>query len=361
MYFPALDGLRAIAFLSVFFHHYGYMTFGWFGVDCFFVLSGFLITGILFDTVDQPHRVRNFYVRRTLRIFPLFYAVFAVLLLAYPLVHWQWDRRWLLWPAYFANFIGFFPHVPIDLATANVLNGVLPTRSGFVLNLGHFWSLCVEEQFYLVWPSIVFFVRRRRPLLWICAAAIVICPMLRILALTSFPARWLETGVLLRGTPFRLDTLLFGAAAALLYRGPHRARLLAIARPLAWAAALLFVVALRPPYLLVTAFAGQFIETIGLSLVALLSTGVVLRLLTPASRLYRPFCSRPLRWVGRISYGAYVFHDIPHSVYSRLTYPHRGGTMLVALAGTLLLASASYRFLETPFLRLKDRLSPAPA
>jgi len=70
-FYPALDGLRAIAFLMVFFQHYYSIPWGWTGVNIFFVLSGFLITGILFDSRNDAHRARNFYIRRTLRIFPL--------------------------------------------------------------------------------------------------------------------------------------------------------------------------------------------------------------------------------------------------------------------------------------------------
>src|ERR1700712_3651211 len=86
-FYPALDGLRAVAFLMVFFQHYLSMPWGWTGVNVFFVLSGFLITGILFDTRDAPNRARNFYVRRTLRIFPLYYAIFLALLLLQPIMH----------------------------------------------------------------------------------------------------------------------------------------------------------------------------------------------------------------------------------------------------------------------------------
>ena len=97
-FYPALDGLRAVAFLMVFGQHYLSLAWGWTGVNVFFVLSGFLITGILFDTRDDPHRARNFYVRRSLRIFPLYYGLFAILMLLWPVVHWRWDRLWLAWP-----------------------------------------------------------------------------------------------------------------------------------------------------------------------------------------------------------------------------------------------------------------------
>jgi peptidoglycan/LPS O-acetylase OafA/YrhL len=90
VYYPALDGLRAVAFIGVFLHHYMSLPYGWAGVDVFFVLSGFLITGILYDTQDEPHRARNFYIRRTLRIFPLYYGVLLFIFLLTPVLHWAW-------------------------------------------------------------------------------------------------------------------------------------------------------------------------------------------------------------------------------------------------------------------------------
>ena len=113
-FYPALDGLRACAVLMVFAQHYvlmqipGIWQWGWAGVDVFFVLSGFLITGILFDTKDSDHRFRNFYVRRTLRIFPLYYGVLLLVLLLTPFMHWNWNITWAYWPFYLQNYVRFF-------------------------------------------------------------------------------------------------------------------------------------------------------------------------------------------------------------------------------------------------------------
>src|SRR6202012_1166889 len=127
-----------------------YMLFpwGWSGVNIFFVISGFLITGILIDTRDAPHRIRNFYIRRTLRIFPLYYGIFLLLLLLTPLLHWQWSRGWIAWPLYVGNFLRFTAPGPLGSVQQVAADAWLNGKS--VLYLGHFWSLCVEEQFYVI-------------------------------------------------------------------------------------------------------------------------------------------------------------------------------------------------------------------
>jgi peptidoglycan/LPS O-acetylase OafA/YrhL len=121
-------------------------------VDLFFVLSGFLITGILYDTRNTQHRFRNFYVRRTLRIFPLYYGLLIVGLLLTPIFHWIWHPVWILWPLYLGNY-GRFIWLGDWMQGTGVLDHLrssLPFKSPFFLYFGHFWSLCVEEQFYLL-------------------------------------------------------------------------------------------------------------------------------------------------------------------------------------------------------------------
>jgi peptidoglycan/LPS O-acetylase OafA/YrhL len=154
----------------VFANHYLRLPWGWAGVDVFFVLSGFLITGILFDTREQANRVRSFYVRRILRIFPLYFGLMLALVLLYPIFRWDWSWSWLLWPAFLGNFARgqhvFAVGSPLQmLADAQPLSRSFPRIQLFC---GHLWSLCVEEQFYLIWPGIVFWLRNRRQLLWVC-------------------------------------------------------------------------------------------------------------------------------------------------------------------------------------------------
>lgn len=378
-FYPALDGIRAVAFLMVFFQHYANLPWGWTGVNVFFVLSGFLITGILFDTRDDPHRARNFYIRRTLRIFPLYYGVFLLLLITTPLFHWAWSAGWIAWPLYAGNFLRFLspgaglagslPRLAADAQLHGSLHPHSPL-SGFVLNLGHFWSLCVEEQFYLVWPWIVFRVRDRRSLLWICGLTVALVPLLRVLAQHRAPSWMLNGQLMYRATPFQLDALLLGGLAGLLWRGAHRERLLAIAR---WVAAAMTLTAVLCLVHIIHLDPDWF-YTWDLSLVDLFAVVVIVCALRPLSLTYRLLGLRPLRWMGRISYGAYVYHDIFHNLYwaaisglAAYLVQHHGPRFLLfqqhlrwpfilfSLACTLLISWLSFRVYESPFLNLKER------
>ena len=216
-HYPALDGLRGVAILAVFFSHFGgghkstnfvirtwshIADAGWMGVDLFFVLSGFLITGILLDTANREDKVRNFYARRALRIFPLFYGVLFGFLLLTPVLHLQWRAGHLLYFFYLSNMIP-------------VLAPGLPAP-GTGVSLVHFWSLAVEEQFYLLWPFVVWVAKDRTVLLRICLAIMVSALVLRIVLL-SFGVDPLIVYALLFT---RADSLICGSALAILVRQP---------------------------------------------------------------------------------------------------------------------------------------------
>ena len=158
VHLSGLDGLRGLAIalvlvhsLTMFVHpvsaggqlYHAALAFGWSGVQLFFVLSGFLITGILLDTRPTPHYFRNFYIRRALRIFPLYYVTLAVAFIVLPAL----DRM----PQVYA---GDYPHQAfLWLYLSNWRHDI---GGGF----SHYWSLALEEQFYLVWPLVVFFCSR---------------------------------------------------------------------------------------------------------------------------------------------------------------------------------------------------------
>ena len=180
---PALDGIRGLAVLLVMMEHlfWSNSTTGnrifdamsavrasaWVGVDLFFVLSGFLITGILFDSLNSDGYFKNFYSRRVLRIFPLYYGFMLLLIcLTHPL-HLEWQGTQYILLTYTQN---------LGLFTKN-WTGFRP--ASFV-NLNHFWSLAVEEQFYFAWPLIVFFVRDVRKLIFTALTLSVAALILRV-------------------------------------------------------------------------------------------------------------------------------------------------------------------------------------
>ena len=379
-FYPALNGLRAVAVLLVIFEHYiapyhPALNWGWIGVDLFFVLSGFLITGILYDTRDQPHRMRNFYMRRTLRIFPLYYAILFGALLTTPIFHWLWSPAWILWFTYLGNYARFFfLHTALNhLGAIDHLRAQpIPPRT-LTLYLGHFWSLCVEEQFYLVWPIVVFTLRKRESLRNLCLASVPILLAARIACLYLVPQPYLNAELLYRVTPLRADALLLGGFAALAIRGPEAAHVLRLARiVLLFAAAsfTLWELAYRlfgPTHLFYHPYVGDpVMTTLGYTLIDLFAAALVLNLLSLDHPLARLFNLRPLRRLGEISYGVYVFHDMFHGLYLRATQRVFGyhvslqsmlATMLLAFVLSVLLASLSFRYFESPFLRLKSRFA----
>jgi peptidoglycan/LPS O-acetylase OafA/YrhL len=369
--YPAFDGLRAIAVLLVFVYHYvpGVLNWGWIGVDIFFVLSGFLITGILYDSKERAHRFRIFYIRRTLRIFPLYYFVLLAPVLLWPVFHWAWHPADWMWPAYLGNYIRFLN--PADYVQNHSLYETLQSRSipWLSLSYDHLWSLSVEEQFYLVWPLVVFSLRGRVLLRNVCLIAVAVAPLLRWAALHLFSPRLLDVGLLYHATPLRADALMLGGAVALAMRGPERQRVLALGWPLVGAVLAVFAVFESMTY----RHTGQPVNiavfqrnsVFGFSAIALLAAGLILLAITSTSVMYRLCNNRWLRAIGQRSYGFYVYHLLFFAVWQRLAVAvmlgHRRftweGTAVVALAGTLLVSWASFRWIEAPMLRLKARFA----
>ncbi len=375
-FYPALDGLRAVAFLMVFMIHYGiivwpwnFLQWGWIGVDVFFVLSGFLITGILFDSIENKHFFRNFYVRRSLRIFPLYYSFWIVLLLITPLLHIAWNGYVVAQVGYVGNFFYAGGKLALHPSPSGVPFMVARHAGKFrFIDVGPFWTLCVEEQFYLVWPAVIWFVRSRKALLRLCLFVIVILPFIRFIYFLRYPSE-AAAGVLFFNTFFRIDTLLVGAAVALWLRGTtlpalavrRRSIMMVCAAPLCLA----FFYSLEGTHDPLNTNFDPAVMTIGYTLIALTAASLLLLTIDPASWLSKVLQYRPLVAMGRISYGMYLFHALPELHFmaeGQRFIDHHVGFLIpvIALLYTLACAKFSFRFIESPFLRLKDRLAPHP-
>ncbi len=323
------------------------LGFGWCGVDLFFVLSGFLITGILIDTKDRAHAFRNFYARRILRIFPLYYLTLTVYFHVLPAAahllsrFQQFQRTEEAW--YWLYLCNWSPSVGMAHAL-----------------LTHLWSLSIEEQFYVFWPLLVFSLSRRSVGLF-CIAVIVLTPSLRLAYLLTV----VDGGPLLyRITLFRIDTLAFGALCALLVRDPGHWRLAMQARPMLLTAAgtgLAASIALggtssyRPP-----------MNVIGFTSLAILFAYFILWATAGGAGLRAGLRSAPLRSIGKYSYAMYIFH-VPVVALLRRPFdltrtlnPLAFGALLaaeIAFAAALSYVGGfiSWRLFENRFLQLKSR------
>ncbi len=371
--YTSLDGLRGIAFLSVFALHYGAVLFPWqrqypplwIGVDLFFVLSGFLITGILSDAKADPHYFRNFYLRRSLRIFPLFYGFFLAILLLRPIFHFKADYSIGATVLYIENiwvkgfllgrhgnpFLIWIPsmHLPIDL--------------------GALWSLCVEEQFYLIWPLVMWLMPSRRRAMQVCIGMTAAVLVLRTVVYVESSATELASRFLYYSTWSRCDTLFLGSALSLWLRERtlSQVELHTLAHRLLGGsfASLLLGFLIAGDRWPMTSTHPVFV-TYGYTAIALGCVGVLLLALDPSSRLSGLLRSRSLASVGQISYGLYFFHGLPLPLMQRWNseffQPHHLSllTAVIGFSGTWAAAWLSFHYYEAWFLRLKPRLTSAP-
>jgi peptidoglycan/LPS O-acetylase OafA/YrhL len=323
---------------------------GWAGVDIFFVLSGFLITGILYDTCNDSHFFRRFYARRSLRIFPVFYLVAIVLLALTPIFQYQWHWFHLTFLVYLGNFFGNY-----DFSLYEVLSANHPNARIF---LGHFWSLCVEEQFYLLWPLAVWAIRDRVRLLWTAAGFSLLSLLLRVAMCLHFAPEIAERWII-RTLPFRMDTLLIGAILALLLRGPAAVPLQRACRwiCLVASASVLVIFFLSPDY------DSPWLLTVGLTLIAIAAVGLIGSTLDSGTPEFRLFSQKPLRTLGKYSYGFYIFHVlygwawIQFFVFlSRKTHSLVLGGLIALITNfcvTFIVSKLSYDLFEVRFLRFK--------
>lgn len=337
---PQLDAIRGLAVLAVLVHNTDSTSYtgfvarnGWMGVDLFFVLSGFLITGILLDTKSKEGYFRNFYARRCLRIWPLYYCALLFMFVIVPLVRHSeaqqiFEPRSMPWWSYFVYLQNF----------------LVPTVTKATGLLGVTWSLAVEEQFYLVWPLVVRFCNEQT-LRRIAIGIICLDPILRLVLV--------QRGFDVYPNTFcRLDGLMWGALLALMFRGQAFSReghvrgawaILLVAAPLA------FVTAHR-------------VEWAVYSFTALASASFVYLALTSKQKwLQAILANRFLVYSGVISYGIYLLEKIPiDAVKSFRLSGQPAIVLLITAAITYLLATLSWNLLEKPTLRLKRFFESGP-
>ncbi|MEP7380925.1 MAG: acyltransferase [Gemmatimonadota bacterium] len=365
-YIPALDALRGIAVLLVVARHASAvpapenpiaaflletMRAGWMGVDLFFALSGFLITGILLDTKGTPGFLRNFYARRTLRIFPLYFTLLALLFFVGPLTPLVRNEEFQIVRENQGWIWSYLTNVLISWQG----------EQSVPFHLSHLWSLALEEQFYLVWPFVVLILPAKsilRACLVLSAAAV----LLRVGIVAS--AGWgVDAAYMLM--PARLDALLLGGALAWLVRSPvGRTRVRSLQRPVGFAALAVLLVTLawrgsarNDPYMQVFGYAALSLVAVSLIAGALPQGGSKL--------LRRILSNRTMQSIGKYSYAIYIFQYpillfLEHTVETYLVEWTNHSPLPVALAlfvmaSVLSIAAArvSWVVLEAPALSLK--------
>jgi peptidoglycan/LPS O-acetylase OafA/YrhL len=352
---PALDGVRGIAILLVLLQHYFVMAadtqpgsmaayvlacfrLSWTGVDLFFVLSGFLIGGILLDLRDPREFFGPFWIRRICRIFPLYFllvAAFFALLQVQHISPWTFKD-----PLPWLSYVTFTQNIVMAKDDAFGANGLAPS-----------WSLAVEEQFYLFLPFLVRYCSARR-LPWVLAGAVASAPLLRTALGYLNGGDSMADGVL---TPCRSDELLWGVLLAWMVRRPAIVGIFQANCNALWGA---FVV-------LVAGFGfwtvhGELVPHLGLSwLGALYGCLILLAVTARSGPLHNLLTWKPLRGLGSIAYGVYLLH-VPILGLSyglilhqdpRITNLTNLAVTFVALGATIGIAAVSFRYFEAPIIR----------
>lgn len=303
-------------------------VFGQTGVSLFFVLSGFLITRILLTTKESANFFQAFYLRRILRIFPLYYLYLVLYYFVLPLITQTdtaiWSEQFWYW---------FY------------LQGFPMTFHWTHIGPDHFWSLAVEEHFYLFWPLLIYYIRLKY-LKWIIAAVILTAVALRIV----FVQQSYETFYF---TFTRMDELAMGALLAVLEQ-KRKLSPVYLRRYL-----ILFIIIALPLLLLWFLNRGNgnmFIQVIKYNFISLSYFFILCIILSSdaGGRLKLFLGSNVLNFLGRISYGLYVYHPFIFIVYSTYLL---SGNVYIDFAGWFLLtvavATCSYYVFEHPFLKLK--------
>lgn len=344
---PELNGLRAIAVLSVMACHADetFLRAGFIGVDIFFVISGFLITALLIEEFDATKRIslKLFYMRRVLRLAPALifmlavYSFVSIFLFDFSRTLRNWGDA-LIVLFYSANWARAF-----DMHS--------PTH------LGHAWSLSIEEQFYALWPPLLWLMLRTFRARWIVAASTAALA-LGVLAWRNYMLLGGASGArIYNGLDTRADALMAGCFFGILIAsGLLPPQIRGLASRVFVAAGLLGLIALLgltagPAWDAPIMFRWLYFGIAVLSAVVILDC-----VMNPASVVKRFLALKPLVWIGTVSYGLYLWHYAIYSIMRDFQFT----TIQILLFGNIMtfaVVTASFYFLEKPFLRLKKRFA----
>jgi peptidoglycan/LPS O-acetylase OafA/YrhL len=351
-YYPALDGLRGVAILLVvLYHNFGFIKqsfFGWLGVDLFFVLSGFLITDILLKTLGQANYLRNFYLRRVLRIFPLYYLTLILFLFVIP----SFTSDKIEWTYYQDNQVYFWTYLQNWL--------FIFRSSGNAEIMNHYWSLAVEEQFYIFWPLVVLLLKKPRYLLIFISLLLVSLILFRFVLWISEIENIAYYSLY---TFTRIDGICIGCIVALLVHMNFN-----FIRKYTTGIVLSFALINFGFYFFnrLFDFSFPYLALVGYSTFGMMFGLLVYEAVSRETRLINfVFDIQLLKFFGRISYGLYIFHWpvylLANAYLLAFFKEHMRPLMaqvsvsLLAVAIAVAISWLSFRYFESYFLKLKQR------
>lgn len=352
-YIPQLDGIRGLAIiLVILFHYWGNIpifSFGWCGVDLFFVLSGYLITSRLIALQQQKNPLKKFYINRALRILPLYYVTLILFFIGFNLLVKKqnfylfdfYNHSWLGFVLFFQNWSLIF------------YNGL---KENF---LDHFWSLAVEEQFYIIWPFFLYMFWQKKFFFKLIFVIIILIIITRTFLYIHYP------GIIVYkhffyNTFCRMDGFLIGGSLFLFQRHNNTKHLNLYYLPA-------LIIILAGIYFTGNANGNNpFLSTIGFTLIAIVFAGLIDTATSSSSKIFANIFNYSwLKFTGKISYGLYIFHCIVLRVveprlenwFIKSAYLNdktaNGISLFICLFISYALSVISYYYFESYFLKRK--------